>query len=815
MKHSPRPLFLVTAMCAVAFVPSLFAQVINMSHDLVKLGIASQNATPNVPSLDSRPLIQATANYAQSHTVQTITLDKGNYYLLSATQGNATFIFGGLSNITVDFVGSTLYFQGPLLPNGISVYECTNFVLTNFNIDFLIPPYTHAKITSVDTQNRILNYQTLAGWPDPSSFNNVTEPFGGPLSIWGAVFRNGSIVPGTTRMVITGPITGNQIVLTQDGTPWTQSSTLATLQAGDTAVVGLRGSGPPLLVWWSDSVTLSNINLYGVSERAVSLHESTNSTVDNVRVEPRPGVGLIGSTGDGIHFEMTRQNNHIRNCYVTRTMDDGLIMDSGDAAIIANLVSSTEILVQREGYVRFPNTAMNFVDPITTLEFTGATIATENPPDSDQPAYNGAVDVTFQQDLPTVAVGQAMVIADPNLRGHGSTIEDSTVEDTYGGRAIWLNGVVGVAVQRNVIRRSSLGGIVVSEDTEAYPSPPAHDIVIQDNVLEGNLAPAANGTGSENALASIQVVSSNNQDFAFATSSSNTNISLLRNYIADSGRSGIWVGETNVGSISNNLVARWNEHPELPIWGIPSQFVTQVLDDFASAIVTHYNTGVTSSNNTTDSSNAVTEPVTVSPPLENVTWNGATGSFAVTPAIADFSWSVKSDSDWLTVTSSSPLTGNGTVEYSVAPNAGTTFRTGHIVVAGTEFTVTQSAGATLPSRPPRPTRPGNSGASALQANLLRSRLPARVPESPQRISPSYAENSKRTAAGYPSHFVLRNSLIQSERVDCMVAHGNIAGFVEIDASAWCPASAFIWQTFLSQRERPNFALLSSVNSCSP
>jgi hypothetical protein len=32
---------------------------LNMSHDLVTLGIAGQNLTPNNPSLDARPLIQA------------------------------------------------------------------------------------------------------------------------------------------------------------------------------------------------------------------------------------------------------------------------------------------------------------------------------------------------------------------------------------------------------------------------------------------------------------------------------------------------------------------------------------------------------------------------------------------------------------------------------------------------------------------------------------------------------------------------------------------------------------------------------------
>lgn len=715
----------------IAFlIPCASAQVINMSHDLVTLGIAAQNVTPNTPTLDARPLIQATATYAQNHSVKTLTLDKGNYYLLSATQGNAVLIFGGLSNMTVDFAGSTIYFQGPLLPNGIQLYQCTNFTLTNFNIDFITPPYTHAKITSVDTQNRILKYQVLPGWPDPSSFNSVTEPFGGPLLLWAAVFRNGNIVPGTTRTVLNGPITSGQLSLTQDGTPWTQSSTLATLQAGDTVVVTLRGSGPPILVWWCDSVTLSNINIYGASERAVSLHETSNSTVDTVRVEPRPVVGLIGGTGDGIHFDTTRQNDHVRNCYVTRTMDDGIAMDSQYAASVSNLVSPTELMVTRAGFERFPSgAAVNFVDPVSTLEFTGATISTENPADSTQPAYNGSVDVTFQQSLPSLAVGDGMVLADPSLRGQGSTIEDNIVEDTYGGRGIWVNGTIGVTVQRNVTRRTSMSGIMVSADTEAYPSPPAHDIVIQDNAIETAMAPAAVGTGTNAGMAAIEVLATNNQSFAFSTASSHSNITIVNNFIADSATSGIWVGELNGGSITNNLVARWYENPSLPIWGVPSQFVTQVEQDFSSPLVLHYDTGVTSSNNATDATSTVTTPVTLLSYNEMVSSLGATGSFSLTPAITGFGWNAISDSSWLTVTSPTPASGNSTVQYSVAANPTVAYRTGHIAVAGVTFTVVQSGADFLiqPTRPGRPSRPAASSA-------LINRRTKSIRKTPRRLS---------------------------------------------------------------------------------
>jgi len=720
MARSSR-LFLLATIFAVAAVPCVSAQVINMSHDLVSLGIASQNATPNKPTLDSRPLIQAAINYVYSHSVQTLTIDPGAYYMLSQSQSNAVLIIGGLSNLTVDFAGSTLYFQGPMISAGIQIYECTNVTLTNFSTDFITPPYTHVKVTAIDTVSRILTYTTLPGWPDPSSLNSAVSPYGDVVQYWGAIFRNGSILAGTSRTGISRPISNSQLII-NDPAPWTQSATLATLEPGDTVVVTARAGGSPLLVWQSDTITLSNINVYGSPQFAVDIYASKNSIADHVSVKPRPGTGLIGSNADGIHFSTVGPNDHLRNCYVKGTLDDALIMDSQYAATVSTQPGTQEITVVRTGFYRFANgTAVNFIDPVSTLEIAGATIVSQNPADSNSPVYNGTVDITFDKALPSNIVGMGMVPATADLRGNGSTIEDNVAEDIYAGRGIWITGVEGVTVQRNVIRRTSNAGIIASQDTEAYPGPPAHDDVIQDNAVEGALGPESNSTGAQTGLAAIQVVSTNNQSFSFATASSNTDITIQNNYIADSGRSGIWLGELNGGTATNNLIARWYQQPNLPVWGIPGQFLTQVDADLSSAIVTHYDTGVTTTGNTANATSTVRAPVIIVPSNENVTAAGTTGSFGVTAAFSSFGWNAISDSAWLTVTSTSMGTGNGNVQYAVATNTNVAYRTGHVTVAGESFTVVQS-GADLtvqPSRPSRPTLPaaGTSANSAGASNV--------------------------------------------------------------------------------------------------
>lgn len=66
---------------------------------------------------------------------------------------------------------------------------------------------------------------------------------------------------------------------------------------------------------------------------------------------------------------------------------------------------------------------------------------------------------------------------------------------------------------------------------------------------------------------------------------------------------------------------------------------------------------------------------------------GGTGSVGVTTA-AGCNWTAVSNAAWITITSGSGGSGNGTVNYSVAANAGSA-RTGTMTIAGQTFTVNQ------------------------------------------------------------------------------------------------------------------------------
>ncbi len=80
----------------------------------------------------------------------------------------------------------------------------------------------------------------------------------------------------------------------------------------------------------------------------------------------------------------------------------------------------------------------------------------------------------------------------------------------------------------------------------------------------------------------------------------------------------------------------------------------------------------------------------INPTSQNFTFSGGTGNVAVTTQTG-CTWTATSNAGFITITSGSSGSGNGTVNYSVAANPNTTPRTGTMTIAGETFTVNQDA----------------------------------------------------------------------------------------------------------------------------
>jgi hypothetical protein len=225
----------------------------------------------------------------------------------------------------------------------------------------------------------------------------------------------------------------------------------------------------------------------------------------------------------------------------------------------------------------------------------GGRILSQDPPYADPPSQNSST-ITVDRDLPTLQKGFGMIYGDAQNRGAGSVIQDSVVEDVLSARGIYLGGISGVTVQRNVIRRTNGGAIVAHEDLSAYPMGPNRDLQIVNNIVEHAIGPAAVGTGVLAAIASIFVLSTD-LNFNFLPGTPNTNITIANNYIVNSGRGGIWVSNLNGGSVENNTILQYNVYPTLAAWGLSTDAIAQLRQDFSQAVVVKSSAGVTVGNN--------------------------------------------------------------------------------------------------------------------------------------------------------------------------------------------------------------------------
>jgi hypothetical protein len=103
--------------------------------------------------------------------------------------------------------------------------------------------------------------------------------------------------------------------------------------------------------------------------------------------------------------------------------------------------------------------------------------------------------------------------------------------------------------------------------------------------------------------------------------------------------------------------------------------------------------------NTNKTVKATFNPCTysISPTSKTFFASGGTGSLNVATQ-SECTWNAVSSVDWITITSGSSGTGNGTVKYTVAANTLTTSRTGTVDIQGQTFTVTQN-GAIIVTAP--------------------------------------------------------------------------------------------------------------------
>ena len=561
--HSMRLLRLCLVLCG-ALCPLLAQSTLNMSKDLVRLGIATANMVPNQPSLDAGPLFFQAVIYAQNHKIATVIADPGAYYFLSLQDPQIHVGWDQLKNLTIDLQGSDLYFTHPLV-GGIIITNSTNVTLQNFTADYNPLPFTQVRVVSVNPAQQTIQFAVDGNWQNPSVLNEVFPTV--PPNVFGYgvevhFFRDGRPIPGVTRMYANNPVGSSQFTGTPD--PGLNASSLfSQIRPGDVAFLGIRASGVTVSTLYCTGCTYRNITIYSTTAQAFEAAFSQSSLFERIYSIPKPGTDRLASNYLGLLLTGMGPGNQVRLNRMIRTMDDSLEYDSLFFGVVQSqtnprtlVLGETLTSLLQVGVVAPNGSSVSFQN-VADGSIVGSAVITSQ---TALTASSTQINLTFDRDLPASVVGTQMFGTGDSLRAGNSVVERNAVEEeTDCCRGFAVAGVLDSTFPGNYVGRSGMAAVEIDNSTQLLnlATPPSGNFAVSNNVIDG-----ANYTTTgypEYQLGSITV--DTRRGLTLMTTSPNQNISITGNFIADSGSPAVWMGNTNGGSVSGNYFLNPNINP--------------------------------------------------------------------------------------------------------------------------------------------------------------------------------------------------------------------------------------------------------------
>lgn len=568
-----RPLLILSLL--VACLGRAFGQTsttLNLSTDLTTLGIASSNMVPNQPALDSTVLLENAVKYLRTHAgIATVTANPGAYYFLTVSTG-ASFCnvaingFTPAAPVTFDFQGSDFYL-GHSEKTGFGIISCNNVTVQNCTVDQVQQLYTQVQITAVNAATRQIQYTTMPGYQTPTTL----EAFGGStagLSTGVFIFRNGTALPGTTRMSVATPYAFTDTALTF--ATGESTAEVGLIQPGDVAVINSRGIGGAAIYASNGSnVTVRNVKVYA-GDVGVRTQGMSNLLLERIEVVPRPNTTrLISSVADGIDPSLVGPNTTVRLCRAIRICDDGFAPNSFMFGQVQSAPSSNSLQIAGitdtmfgAGYTLANGANVSFQQLDATV-VGSATVASVSP----AAAINGVPQtvLTFTGPVPASLVGTYIYSTDAASRG-GMLIERNAVEQDDWGHNFAIWGLLNTNFIGNYSYHSAWAALQLINNLPPggtdWTSPPVVNFTASHNVIDGaELLPSATQQFAlMGGMVSPLRSSSNGQPL---TATPLQNISYTGNFVANPGAAGLWFGNTNGAVADENYILNANNQPNL------------------------------------------------------------------------------------------------------------------------------------------------------------------------------------------------------------------------------------------------------------
>ncbi len=306
--------------------------------------VMSWNASTKAAQRSAADTLLGLIRSAEQSGSKVVVIPKKDYrFEAPATKSSAHLVLQKLKDLTIDFQGSTLWFESEA--SGILLSNCTNVTLKNVYLDWDPLPFIQGSVVS-------LSKETFDVRVD-SGYEKSVAAMGQKKGTW-----RGFVFDPSSREFKTGQDSFNvnfNANKNPDGTYRVRyrgfrASKLADsgMQRGDLVVL-LARMGRAVRVESSEACVLEDMTLYSAPFVAFVDANGNGNTYRRCRVIRRPGTNrLIAGNADGINVSNNSKGPIIDSCQLEFLGDD-FVNIHGHFSRVLEQTSPTELITTRIG----------------------------------------------------------------------------------------------------------------------------------------------------------------------------------------------------------------------------------------------------------------------------------------------------------------------------------------------------------------------------------------------------------------------------------------------------------------------------------
>ena len=296
---------------------------LNVSHDLRSQTPPcsfAQNIKPGNPGFDVTNLFNDAITCAINKGYTKITGESGEYYFHTPSAANpACYVnLNGVSNLEIDFPGSTFIFRQPGI-SGFAIQGCTDCAIKGLAIDYELLPFTQLIVQRIDGDYVVV--EPMAGYPNVFQLEKVHSAYATEYVCFDIRARN-------MQPDIQYAIGGTQLMMSYVGQTnriYFGSFAAALFQPDDLLIVTARGGNPAINATSSHKLTIKDVTVYTSGGDGIDVDSSNDVTIEQVTIEPKPGTSReVSVVAGGIALNDLKWNNTVRQCTITRACDDSI-----------------------------------------------------------------------------------------------------------------------------------------------------------------------------------------------------------------------------------------------------------------------------------------------------------------------------------------------------------------------------------------------------------------------------------------------------------------------------------------------------------